>query len=416
LVRRVDCSPRNFRAREREVGFDAGTLVTALVVVSVVLSALLALTWFQNRSVPAFGIWTLCFMLATAAAVIVGLREKFPGDVGLDIANALRLLAFGLAWQGARYFTGRKGSWAVAVAPLVLWSAASALDLFGENIRLRALFTAPLVAAYSFAIARELWRVGWRRFGVAPLATVLMAFHGSVFVARFFVALLMPESAVAVDIGIAAPLHPIGVLETLAAGVATAFLLLSVTKEAIGEEHRAAALRDPLTGASNRRGFEEEVERMLAHAARTNAWTALVLIDLDRFKGVNDSFGHPAGDRLLKALTEVIGCLIRKGDVVGRLGGDEFAVALNECRVDQALLLAERVRRAVASLKLDGAVSFTVSVGVASLHEAGSLEELFREADAALYRAKARGGNRVEFAAAEPAAAKPREVHIRRVA
>jgi diguanylate cyclase (GGDEF)-like protein len=397
------------------VGLDAGTLVTALVVVAVVLSALLALTWFQNRSVPAFGIWTLCFTLAAMAAVVVGFRDRFPGLLGIDIANALRLLAFGLAWQGARYFTGRKGNWAVAVAPLLLWSVASAMNLFGEDIRLRALFTTPLVAAYSFAVAGELWFGSPRRFGIAPLATALLAFHGLVFVARFVVALLVPGAAVGVDVGIAAPLHPVGVLETLVAGVATAFLLLSVTKEAIGEEHREAALRDPLTGISNRRGFEEEVARMLARAGRSGAWTALVLIDLDRFKGVNDSFGHPAGDRLLKALAEVITCLIRKGDVVGRLGGDEFAVALAECRMDQAVVLAERVRRAVTMLEIDSEIRFTVSVGVASQREADSLDPLFTEADAALYRAKARGGNRVEFTVDE-SAQRQRGARIKRVA
>ncbi len=257
-------------------------------------------------------------------------------------------------------------------------------------------------------MAAELWSAPLRRWRIAPLAATLLTLHGVVFVGRFFIALLAPESALA----IAAPLHPLGLLETLAAAVAFSFLLLSVTKEAIGQKHREAALLDPLTGVSNRRGFTEEVGRMLARAVRNGSWTALVLIDLDRFKAVNDGWGHPTGDRLLRAITATMAMVLRPGDVLGRLGGDEFAVALADSRIDQALVLAERVRRAVAALRIEsagGEIRFTVSIGVASLREASSLDPLLSEADTALYRAKARGGNRVEFSV-ERRAEGPRDV------
>ncbi len=374
--------------------------MTALVVVCGVITALLALTWVQNRGVPAFGVWTLCFLLCSAAAVFVGLRDRFPGLAGIDIANTLRLLAYGLAWQAARYFGRRKGNWPLAVAPAVLWLAALWLLPFGDDVRLRVLLTAPLVAAYTFALAGELWRIAPERWGIIPFAALILAFHGAFFLWRFVVALFVPGSVVAADVGIAAPLNPFGLLQMLGAAVVLSFLLLSTAKEAIGNQHRAAALLDPLTGVSNRRGFTDEVGRMLARAGRNGSWTALILIDLDRFKAVNDGWGHPTGDRLLKALTDTMTEVIRAGDVLGRLGGDEFAVALAESRIDQALVLAERLRRAVAALKIEsgkGEIGFTVSVGVASLRGEQSLDTLMGEADAALYRAKATGGNRVEF-------------------
>jgi len=374
--------------------------MTALVVVCGLITALLALTWVQNRGVPAFGVWTLCFLLCSAAAVFVGLRDRFPGLAGIDIANTLRLLAYGLAWQAARYFGRRKGNWPLAVAPAVLWLAALWLLPFGDDVRLRVLLTAPLVAAYTFALAGELWRIAPERWGIIPFAALILAFHGAFFLWRFVVALFVPGSVVAADVGIAAPLNPFGLLQMLGAAVVLSFLLLSTAKEAIGNQHRAAALLDPLTGVSNRRGFTDEVGRMLARAGRNGSWTALILIDLDRFKAVNDGWGHPTGDRLLKALTDTMTEVIRAGDVLGRLGGDEFAVALAESRIDQALVLAERLRRAVAALKIEsgkGEIGFTVSVGVASLRGEQSLDTLMGEADAALYRAKATGGNRVEF-------------------
>jgi diguanylate cyclase (GGDEF)-like protein len=116
---------------------------------------------------------------------------------------------------------------------------------------------------------------------------------------------------------------------------------------------------------------------------------------------VNDSFGHQAGDRLLLALTEAAAAVLRDGDVIGRLGGDEFAVALAETRLDQAVASAERIRRAVAELRIDedgGTVGSSVSIGVASLHAVASFDELFAVADAALYRAKALGGDCVAAA------------------
>ncbi len=382
------------------MGLDAGTLVAALVVVCTVLAGLLALTWKQNRSVPAFGAWMFCFILCAVAAAILGARDRLPVLLAVDIANTFRLLAYGLAWQGARYFTGQKANWPLTLAPSLLWIAAFWLILPNGDVRARILVAAPMAAAYAYAMAAELWRGAPRRWGIMRLAATVAAMQGTVLLARFVFAALMQESSSRADFSIAAPLHPINMLEAIAAAVAFAFLLLSITKEAIGEQHKEAALRDPLTGVSNRRGFSDEVGRILARAARNGSWTALVLIDLDRFKAVNDAWGHPAGDRLLKALTETALAVMRPGDVLGRLGGDEFAIALADSRIDQALVLAERARRAVDAMKIEsagGEIRFTVSIGVASRRGAHSLDSLFSEADAALYRAKASGGNRVEF-------------------
>ncbi len=381
------------------MGLDAGTLVVALVVVCTVLAGLLALSWRQNRSVPAYGVWTLCFALCAIAAAVVGARDRLPGLLAVDIANVLRFLAYGLAWQGARYLTGQKANWPLTLAPALLWIAAWGLIFTDGDVRQRILVACPMVAAYAYAMAAELWRAAPRRWGIMRLAAATVAIHGTMFVVRFVVAVMVEPSAHA-DAGIAAQLHPINMLEALAAAVAFSFLLLSITKEAIGQQHREAALLDPLTGVGNRRGFADEVGRMLGRATRNGSWTALILLDLDQFKAINDSWGHPTGDHLLQALAETTRSVLRPGDVIGRLGGDEFAIALADSRIDQALVLAEQIRRAVAAMRIErvgGEIGFTISVGVASLRETLSFDPLFGEADAALYRAKARGGNRVEF-------------------
>ena len=376
-------------------------MATVLVVVCTALAGLLALTWLQNRNVLAFGMWTISFALCATAAGFVVARDSLPGPLGIDIANALRLLAFGIAWQAARHFAGRKGNRALAVSPAILWLAASYLSLFGEDLRLRILVASPVVAIGAFAIARELWRASPRSPWIARLAAILLTIHGAAFMARFAFVLFMLGSEFEPGSSIAGPFHPAAILEALVLAVALAFLLLSAAKDEIGLRHREAALVDPLTGVLNRRGFEAEAERILLRAARDGTSTALLVLDLDHFKAVNDTWGHPVGDLALRAVANTVAEELRGGDVLGRLGGEEFVIALAGNRTDQAAVLAERVRRAVATLPIRGgeaSVDLTVSIGVAAHRGATSLDKLMAHADAALYRAKAAGRNRVELA------------------
>lgn len=383
------------------MGLDGQTLATVLLVVCTVLAGLLALSWLQNRSVPAFGLWTISFALCAIAAGFVVARDALPGLLAIDIANALRFLALGIAWHAARHFAGRRGNWALATGPAALWLGASALSIFGEDLRARMLIASPVVAAFAFAIARELWRALPRSPWIARLAAVLLTVHGTAFAARFAFVVLTAGSALDPSSGIAGPFHPIAILEALVLAVALAFLLLSAAKDEIGLRHREAALVDPLTGVLNRRGFEAEAERMLLRAGRDGTSTALLVLDLDYFKAVNDNWGHPVGDLALRAVANTVSAELRGGDVVGRLGGEEFVIALAGNRTDQAAVLAERVRRAVAALPIrggEGSIDLTVSIGVAAHRGATSLDKLMAHADAALYRAKAAGRNRVELA------------------
>ena len=155
---------------------------------------------------------------------------------------------------------------------------------------------------------------------------------------------------------------------------------------------------DSLTGICNRKHFIEEAEQALQQAARTRQPAALVIIDLDHFKQINDTYGHGMGDHVLKQT--VAACRPRLGprDVFGRLGGEEFAVLLPDCPPDQALARAERLRAAIGALSPieDGELEVTASLGVAVTASLGyDVSELLVRADHALYRAKSEGRNRV---------------------
>jgi diguanylate cyclase (GGDEF)-like protein len=170
-------------------------------------------------------------------------------------------------------------------------------------------------------------------------------------------------------------------------------------------EIRAAT--DGLTGLPNKRAVTDALKRMFAQATTTGAPLALLLLDLDHFKQVNDGRGHAVGDQVLASVGAVLRTVLRGQDFAGRNGGEEFAVLLPDTEIFAAIAIAERVRAAIAEISLPGAdVSVTTSIGVAGFpYHASTLDRLERLADAALYVAKRQGRDRVELA--EPMAVFP---------
>lgn len=165
------------------------------------------------------------------------------------------------------------------------------------------------------------------------------------------------------------------------------------------EDIQKTASRDVLTGAFNRRRLEEEAERQWAHCSRTGGTLAIMMIDVDNFKSVNDNYGHPAGDEVLRRLALVAQSSIRADDFLARYGGEEFCILLPSTTEKDAFLLAERLRGiyAAAAIEFGGnSIKSTISIGVADLSHVGlEFSSLVAAADQALYRAKQKGRNRV---------------------
>ena len=165
------------------------------------------------------------------------------------------------------------------------------------------------------------------------------------------------------------------------------------------------ASTDGLTGLPNKRAVNDAMKRTFAQAATTQSPLALMLLDLDHFKQVNDQRGHAVGDQVLASVGATLRGVLRAGDFAGRNGGEEFAVLLPDTSIPDALDIAERVRSAIAEISLAGTdVSVTASIGVAVFpDQVSTLDRLERLADAALYTAKRQGRNRIELAESSPA-------------
>jgi two-component system cell cycle response regulator len=176
--------------------------------------------------------------------------------------------------------------------------------------------------------------------------------------------------------------------------------------EQLRDQHRvnrAMATRDPLTGAFNRRYFNDHFERLIKHAAENRQPIALILADIDHFKTVNDSYGHLAGDAVLQEFMRRIGVQTRATDMVARFGGEEFAIVTPDANLEVAGRVAERLRASIADAKFeldDGtSIAMSCSFGVAMVCDGDTLADVLARSDAALYEAKSGGRNRVIAAA-----------------
>lgn len=156
------------------------------------------------------------------------------------------------------------------------------------------------------------------------------------------------------------------------------------------------ARHDALTGLVNRREFDERLADELERCARTRQTCTVLMCDLDHFKAVNDAYGHPAGDEVLRRVANELQVGVRTIDTVARIGGEEMAVLLVDCTVADAYHVAERLRRAVATQRADEP-AVTISIGVADSRCAASADELVAAADRALYDAKRLGRDRVDY-------------------
>jgi diguanylate cyclase (GGDEF)-like protein len=174
-------------------------------------------------------------------------------------------------------------------------------------------------------------------------------------------------------------------------------ILAQASVSASREQLKHQADHDPLTGLYNRRRFAEELERILRNASRYKRHGALLMLDLDDFKAINDTRGHAAGDEALKTLSQAILQRVRVGDVVARLGGDEFAVVLSEADERQALVVAEDIRTGVAARNLDPPIHITCGLVPFDEHRDLLADDALIAADIALYEAKEKGKDQVRI-------------------
>lgn len=166
------------------------------------------------------------------------------------------------------------------------------------------------------------------------------------------------------------------------------------------EEYKKLADTDALTQVWNRRAFDKELARIYGDA-KSVMFNALILVDIDRFKDINDRFGHPVGDKIIQAIAAILRAGVREKTFVARTGGEEFAIIVEGVGEDGVVAIAERLRNAIAQTPFASSQTgvnygpVTISLGACMASEGGGAEDLYSKADQALYRSKVNGRNRV---------------------
>lgn len=381
---------------------------TLLVVLIVSISLMAGAMWiaFAGRFREGLGRWTCALILQGAGWMLI-LTPNGVEPASTAAATALFAMCWSLQMSALLQFQGLAtprwlyyGPILIAFIVFVLYMQETRERLFAGGIGFGVAYLAIGVALLHYRVAVQ-QRTRWLLAG-----SFFLMSGGLLWLA--FTAWFEPEALLPTS-GLAPALGP-SLLAFYAVTICSSFAFILMHKERADRVSYELATTDPLTGVYNRRTFKDLAEPNLSRSRRAHLPVSLLMLDLDHFKRTNDTFGHLAGDDVLKAFAELVRRCLRKEDLLARYGGEEFVVLLPGTSQFAASALAERIREQTAANPLDAAghrVRVTVSVGVAS--EAGdtlpSLESMLARADEALYKAKAEGRNRVVAMDASLAAA-----------
>ncbi len=374
------------------------TLFLMLIAINITLTLSVGLVArAQLRDGMAY--WAAGLACNTAGYMLLALRGQISDLLSIVLANVLFSSVFALFTEGVLQFQNRQprrcAIWlpvlatALLFAALIPWQVARVL--LGAIV-----FSAQSTVIVQSLLQRRTTTVGvGQYFMVAGFLMMIVAFAfqgvGTLLRADQIASITTPHVGQTVVFLVAA-----------VSVVVVSLGLVVMTKERADERNQNLAMRDELTGLINRRSLLESMAQHLSTAKRYGQPLSLLMVDVDYFKRVNDSYGHLSGDSVLKAITRVIAQRTRVQDLLGRLGGEEFLVILPNTNEEGARQLAETLRQGVAGASFQAAsgepIAVTVSIGLCAMSQLQDpqCDDLIGAADQALYRAKAAGRNRVE--------------------
>jgi len=383
------------------MGLDARTVMVMFSMLAFMFFCLFELAGLRVgniRGVRQWAIASLCMSLGFSLAYFYG--QTTPGHEWAAVIG-LTLFALGTCLQltGILAFKKQAVSWSILILFIVITICqATWFSVINPDTRMRAIVNSLLFFSIYTVCARVLL------VKVEASQKLAYWFTGASFVAlallmltRAVVLLLSPDAEIGLHVNTSINTLPFVIASLLEFSVAFG-LLLMLNHRLIADVYQMAS-RDALTGVLNRRRIEEEAVRLRARCMRTGETLAIMMIDIDFFKSINDRYGHPVGDKVLCAVADIAQKSIRAEDYFARYGGEEFCMLLTSTNENEALDLAERLRLAFAEFTLTVGkerLNITVSIGVADSSLIGlEFSDLVAAADKALYCAKESGRNRV---------------------
>ncbi len=377
---------------------DLRTMMLTMACINLLFAAMLGLVSLHAGTVKGARQWALGMVLLGTTYAAAGLLVSTPPPAVVVILAMALGLGLGLMFNGIEAFKDQSCSYRLTLA-LAGWMALQTFWFMVVKNDVQGRITANwlLFSLINLACARALFvRVAQPLRTACWLAGAAFLALGGATMARVAGALFAPANTV--HLFSPGKISPTVFLVASLAQMALAFGLLLMINYRLASDLRQLASTDALTGLLNRGSIEKELSRQVALAERSGSALALMMIDVDHFKKINDEYGHPAGDEVLRQLAALMQSLARQGDAVGRYGGEEFCIVLPGTDAHEAGVLAERLLQRYADLRVawNGAwLQGTVSIGIADTAACGSPALLIGAADGALYQAKHAGRNRM---------------------
>ncbi|ADK84537.1 diguanylate cyclase [Desulfarculus baarsii DSM 2075] len=389
---------------------DIKTLLLAITVVDFFLAAAMIMFWKVRKTYPGFGLCAASALTIAVTYLLFTIRGLgAPPTLGVVLPNVLVVLTSVLRLEGTKLFLG----WS-SVKRLNLWLwpvLAVAYFCFFTHVQNDILARTAGSNIFMICIALRLtWLMATKPSGQGkgPYYLAALVFLALALMLIIRLSYMFMDRQVAQQQFIMGVFNAIVLIVAVLVELSWAWIFLVMNSQRLEQEITSAqeklillAASDPLTGLVNRRRFLEMGQAELERSLRYGRPLAVLVMDVDHFKRVNDSFGHATGDLVLRQTAQACLAVLREPDVLGRLGGDEFAALLPETTLEGALALAERLRQAVGGLRLDyrgQAVRTSLSIGVAAMKPDDTPHGLIERADAALYKAKHQGRDQVQAA------------------
>ncbi len=384
------------------MGLDVRTIMVMLAMLTLMFAVLLEVAGLQAGNIRGIRHWAvanLCISLGFGLAFFYDTVAAGP-HWAVVFGSTLIAVAIMLQYNGIQAFRGKATDWRISLLPVVwvfaqsVWFAVLHQDVVARSIANSILYAAGFVACARvlFVDIEQPLRVAHRFTGFA------FAFLSALLLIRVMMIGLLPRHSY-LNLYSQISINPLSFFIGSMLQLCVTFGFVLMLNYRLVADMQKLASRDILTGAYNRRRLEEEAVLLWARHLRTSDTLAIMLIDIDDFKLINDRYGHPAGDEVLRRLVAIAQTSIRTDDFFARYGGDEFCILLPSTTQQEALVLAERLRMAYAAMSMEfngKMLAGTITIGIAdSTHGAQTFPSLIAEADQALYRAKQEGRNRV---------------------
>jgi len=373
---------------------DVDLINISQFLISLMMTVVFLLAWKIMEKKTYVLMWALFYAFAAVNGVLNAINDLFPDrNLYWVVVNAVSLLTQLLAWAGFRMRAGRKPftglivGYFVAVLMLVF-----VFTYLQPHMGLRMVFIPASGAVVVMAIASEIWRTDEALRTAEKSAIVLFLLYALVQVTSGTLALLQGAERDAYFLNLYSQVNFL-FMPAFFAGLGLFTLLILV--DDLASKLKRQAVTDYLTGLLNRRGFKQHTERLINKRRKTAQPLAVIVMDIDHFKLINDNHGHQIGDEVLKYVSRGMRELLLPPAVLARIGGEEFAVVLPVEDADAALRLAEHLREQLSaqSRAVNPDLQITGSFGVAMIND--DLDQALIRADQAMYRAKTSGRNKV---------------------